>query len=390
MSMPESARQYDGNGWFEIQDNPLSKVGVFEYLGKDMKGAPDPHRIYRVYRPESELSDPDCIESYKLVPWIINHEMLGAGHMPAERKGIQGTVGESVWYDPEEKMLKGNIKAWSDQLQTVIDNDLDELSLGYRCKYDFTTTGTYNGKPFDCVQRRIRGNHLASVDEGRMGKEVAVMDSVTFDHREFAPMDAKPKDETPESSAKDGEMTISEMSAAIKQMMPLMSEMHKMMMGGGNGEMMEEKEEMDEEHGEEMDEEKEEMEDEKPDGMDENPDNPNAMDAMSKEIKVLRSTVKHLESKAFDEKSHIASINARDNLANRLSVHVGTFDHASLTHNEVAKYGVEKLGIPTAEGQEVPAVEAWLHGRKAPALFHHSYAQDSKESSIIDSYLSGE
>ena len=36
-----TARRYDGNGWFEIAANPLSKVGVFPYTGASI-GAPDP------------------------------------------------------------------------------------------------------------------------------------------------------------------------------------------------------------------------------------------------------------------------------------------------------------------------------------------------------------
>ena len=183
--MKNSQRIHDDNGWFEIKDNPLSKVGVFEYLGSSIN-APDPDRIYKVYRPEKELSDPDCIESFQLLPWVIDHEMLGDGGTPAERKGIHGVIGQDVWFDDSDLMLKGNIKVFSDQLNEVIDHDMQELSLGYKCEYDFKP-GVFNGEQYDAIQKDIRGNHLASVEEGRMGKDVAVMDAltVTFDSREF-------------------------------------------------------------------------------------------------------------------------------------------------------------------------------------------------------------
>ena len=188
----QSARNYDLNGWPEIKDNPISRVGVFEYLGSSIN-APEPDRVYRVYRPESELSDQKCIESFQLLPWIIEHEMLGDEETPAERKGIHGVIGQDVYYDPDSKMLKGNIKVFSDHHKSLIDSGKKELSLGYRCKYQFNKSGQYNGQPFDAIQTNIRGNHLASVEEGRMGPSVAVLDSqtVTFDSGEFTAMDTK-------------------------------------------------------------------------------------------------------------------------------------------------------------------------------------------------------
>lgn len=36
-------RQYDLNGWLEVKDNPISKVGVFDYLGFEI-GAPIPEK----------------------------------------------------------------------------------------------------------------------------------------------------------------------------------------------------------------------------------------------------------------------------------------------------------------------------------------------------------
>ena len=96
----KTKRKYDVNGWPEIKDNPISKVGVFPYLGSSI-GAPDPNKIYMVYRSEQALSSPEAIESFKLVPWVDDHTMLGAleeGFTPAERKGIHGVTGEDVYF----------------------------------------------------------------------------------------------------------------------------------------------------------------------------------------------------------------------------------------------------------------------------------------------------
>ena len=82
-----SHRLKDINGFYEIKNNPLSKAGIFPYLGSSIIGALsaeeneiynlDPDKIYQVFRSEDDLKDPDCIESFKLLPWIDEHEMLG-------------------------------------------------------------------------------------------------------------------------------------------------------------------------------------------------------------------------------------------------------------------------------------------------------------------------
>lgn len=80
-----SKRKYDKNGFFEVRDNPISKVGIFPYMGSSI-GADEPNRIYRVYRPEEELSNEETIESFKLLPFVDDHAMLGSGEIPAEKK----------------------------------------------------------------------------------------------------------------------------------------------------------------------------------------------------------------------------------------------------------------------------------------------------------------
>ena len=129
-------RTYDNNGWLEVTDNPISKVGVFDYLGAEI-GAPIPDKIYRVLRPPEELASEETINSFKLTPFIIEHEMLGKHATPAEMKGIQGVIGENVYFDPP--YLRANIKIFSDAALSNIDSGKIDLSPGYRSKYEFTS-----------------------------------------------------------------------------------------------------------------------------------------------------------------------------------------------------------------------------------------------------------
>lgn len=187
MTQTATARQYDHNGWYLVPRNPLSKAGVFSYTKKSVQypgWESDPNGVINVYRPESELADPEAVKSFQLLPWINDHTMLGnpedqAGLTPPEEKGVHGTTGEQIEYDPSDRTLYGNLKLWSRSLGDAIEAGKKQLSMGFRCVYEFVT-GEFEGQPFQAIQRKIRGNHPASVDLGRMGPGVAVLDEMVF------------------------------------------------------------------------------------------------------------------------------------------------------------------------------------------------------------------
>ena len=220
----QSARIYDTNGWAEVKDNPISKVGVFPYSGSQISPDLEPDKIYKVYRPEEELNNPETINSFKLVPWTDEHAMLGSedGMQPAEKKGVHGVTGEDVYFD--DGYLKANLKVFSNKLAQLIDSGKKELSIGYRCLYD-NSPGVYNGESYDFVQRNIRGNHLALVEEGRSGHDVAVLDKFTFDTKGLIMPEMKEKEKEMEKESKDeGEtMTLEECAKAIRELKEMMS-----------------------------------------------------------------------------------------------------------------------------------------------------------------------
>lgn len=387
----KSARIEDINNFIEIKGNPISKVGVFPYSGAQISPDLEADKIYQVYRPEEELSDPETIESFKLIPWTDEHEMLSGkpveGMTDPSRKGVHGVIGEDVYF--EDGYLKGNLKVFSNKLAELIDSGKKELSIGYRCLYDIES-GVYNGVRYDAIQRQIRGNHVALVEEGRSGHDVSVLDTFkfTFDTKglKMADMENKPDDEVKDEGE---EMTLQELVKMVKELKEGHEKILSRLDGGSADEDEEEREEMSEKAAEEGDEAGEpwnEEEDEADPAMfvtkvklnedeseeEEKPadakDSKNAMDSMKRSI--------------FQEMA------VRDELVKRLQPHIGVFDHKEKTLSEVAAYAVKRLKVPCKAGHEHAAIEGFLRGARVstPAI-----GQDSRsiKSDCIDAYLSG-
>lgn len=170
VAQDKSARQIDVNGWMYIERNPISKEGVFDYLGSEI-GAPDPDRVYKVYRPGSELQK--AADSFKLIPIIDDHELLGDAGTSTDERPPAGFVGSNVHFDAP--YLVGDIKITSPSLLSKIKGGKVELSPAYFCDWE-PLQGTFDGLDYDYVQRIKAGNHLALVDVGRTGADVAVLD----------------------------------------------------------------------------------------------------------------------------------------------------------------------------------------------------------------------
>jgi hypothetical protein len=347
----ESSRKIDLNGWIEIKNNPISKVGVFPYSGRQIRSDLEPDKIYKVYRSEKELSDPECIDSFKLIPWTDEHAMLGSeddGLLPAEEKGVEGVIGEDVYF--EDGYLKANIKVFSESLKNAMKYKKD-LSVGYRCDYN-QESGVYNGESYDFLQTNLRGNHVALVEEGRSGRDVSVLDRLTFtiDSKEFTPMNElnKEMDSDMEISTEDRLSKIEELLASLVSMQKKEDEQAS----DDDSEEVEDEEEVKEKEVEDEEEVKEkevEVEDE------EVKEKSSSMDA---KVKSLEKKLKSFSQDAM--KSFIKEVSKKEELAKQLSYHIGAFDHSEKTLSEVACYGVKKLGIKCDKGHEKAAISGFL------------------------------
>lgn len=343
--MSKSQRIPDLNGWYEVKKNPLSKVGIYDYSGAQIgASAEDAGKVFRVYRPAEELGATDTIDSFKLVPFIDDHTMLGEGFTSIDDRPIGGVIGEDVFFEGDT--LYGNPKVYSKALAEKIKSGKTELSLGYRCRYDFTP-GVWDGKAYDVVQRDLRGNHVALVDEGRMGPEVSILDHLTFavDAKELKPVDEELKKLLDAIMARLDAVEAKEAKVDVEEEVvdAELTDEEKAAKAAADAEAAK-------------------------DAEIEDPEIPPAsMDAALKTIAKLTGRLKALEGRpAMDERALVDIAAKRSSLVDRLSKVVGTFDHSAMTLSDIADYGVKKLEIKgVAKGQEIVALDAFLQARPA-------------------------
>lgn len=181
----ESKRQYDDNGYLIVKDNPITLEGVFEYAGSEIINVVDaeivdeidPLKIYKVYRPASELKSEQVQKGVSVLPIIDEHKFVGEKkkHLNPDRRDgvIQGAViGMPRFNAPY--LIADLIFYTSDIVQKIKDGKV-ELSLGYTSRM-IKQNGVFNDEKYEFVMKDIVPNHLSLVEKGRSGSVVAVQD----------------------------------------------------------------------------------------------------------------------------------------------------------------------------------------------------------------------
>lgn len=385
----DSAREADVNGWIEIKDNPISKAGVFEYLGRQIDKDLDPDKVYRVLRSPEELSKKETIDSFKLVPWIDEHVMLGpadSGMVAPELKGIEGVTGETVYFDLADRKLKSNIKVFSNNLDALIAGGKRELSLGYRCKYKISA-GVWEGQQYDVVQHDIRGNHLALVKEGRMGPDVAVLDHMqfTFDARDImAEADLKKGMDDLKKIVEDGFKAYDSKIEALDKKVK---------------DSLEDEDGMDESEKKEAEDKKAadkktKDEAEEKEKKDKDAEDRKAMDAairsaMDGAIKPLQDTINALQT-AQNAGQELGRKRALQSQLATYGVAVDSAEGLSLV--DLQTKAVEKLGLSCPKGSEGVALDSYFTNRAVPGD-EIGYAMDAQTGAgtgkVLDTFFNG-
>ena len=408
------SKKVDRAGHWLIKDNPLSEEGVYMYSGKviDPNGVNgfglQPDVLYPVYRPKGELAK--ACESFNGVPFRNEHEMIGdgAGMTPADASVCGGTIFNVRMNPDNDAEMIGDFRINGQEIRNEIEGGKKQLSLGYFCKYR-KERGEFNGTPYDFVQYDLEGNHVALVKEGRMGSNVRVFDSMTFDQLEIPAMKntkkravTKAQDEgeskggVREEIAKMLEGKDEDVLKAVKDAVEgVLNPKGDEPPAGDEDETKEEGAEDDPcpHCGTELglkEENKGKDEDEPP--ADEPKDEPKGKDGGKgcgdEDDEPKDDGAPSGDSKAMDMKEVMREIAHRDRIADGVADIIGAFDHSEMTAQEVATYACDKLELPK-DGDCVARIEGYIAARRKSAA--PTVAEDAAESSdFITKYLNPE
>ena len=171
-----SARHYDDNGHLIVDSTVITKAAVNPYYGKEIPDYEslglDPEKIYNMLRDPDELEKGMHTLGEKQL--LIKHIFVSADE--PQKESIAGTIGSNLEMVGND--VKGSLTVWDKEAINLIESGkLAELSASYF--YDpVMKSGTFNEQPYDGIMTNIRGNHVALVERGRIGRDALVADAL--------------------------------------------------------------------------------------------------------------------------------------------------------------------------------------------------------------------
>ncbi|MDR1921107.1 MAG: DUF2213 domain-containing protein [Candidatus Adiutrix sp.] len=169
-----SRRRKDDNGFLHVAASHISKETVNPYYGREIPGweelGLEPDRIYYGYRAGEELAK--GADTFNGLPLLLGHYPESA-EAPQKEHRVGSLSAEAAWSAPylDNALVITDARA----IEAVESGRRRQLSAAYQ----FTpvmSPGVFQGEAYDFIMTDIRGNHVALVEEGRAGPDVAVSD----------------------------------------------------------------------------------------------------------------------------------------------------------------------------------------------------------------------
>jgi len=171
-----SARSYDDNGHLIVDSTIITKAAVNPYYGSEIPDYErlglDPNKVYNMLRDPEELKKGMHTLGEKQL--LLKHIFVSAED--PQKESIAGTIGSNLEMVGDD--VKGSLTVWDKEAINLIESGkLAELSASYF--YDpVMESGTFKGQPYDGIMTNIRGNHVALVKRGRIGRDALVADAL--------------------------------------------------------------------------------------------------------------------------------------------------------------------------------------------------------------------
>lgn len=157
-------------GFLICKNVPIARTGYQTYLESELIEDGDPSERVNVYRSPDEVFSPATLASFEGKPVCNGHpcvdvtpdnyRVYSKGHVQHVR------IGKG---DDADKIL-ADLYITDKDLIDEIQNGKREVSAGYYAEDKEDSTGRI-------CQTKIRGNHVAVVDEGRAGRSVCIRDT---------------------------------------------------------------------------------------------------------------------------------------------------------------------------------------------------------------------
>lgn len=170
-------RTVTADGYLQVRGT-LARTGIQDYLarelGLDQELGFDPNRVVRLYRPADEVFDPQSMASFEGVPITVGHP---PGQTVNRENWAQVAKGDVRGIGRDQDFMTATLTIRAKDAVEAAQSGKAQLSNGYTFALDMTPGQTADGKPYDGVQKNIRGNHVALVDAARCGPACRLADS---------------------------------------------------------------------------------------------------------------------------------------------------------------------------------------------------------------------
>lgn len=170
-------------GYRIYKDVPICRTGYQEYLGKELKDHRDykpewgleDEKLYKVFRPKSVVTAPETVASFEGKSVLDNHPPDGVKIVTVENeseygKGHAQNVRVGTEMDDGETPLLADLFVKNEPLNDQVESGKRDISCGYLYRLKKREDG-------DFEMSQIEGNHIAVVDKGRAGPDVAIQDA---------------------------------------------------------------------------------------------------------------------------------------------------------------------------------------------------------------------
>lgn len=159
-------------GFLICHNVPIARTGSQDYLAQEI-GLPERYgEVIKMHRPEEEVFALETLASFEGKPVVDGHptDDVRPDNWSAYTKGTCTNVRRGTGADADK--IIADLIIYDAIMQSEIEAGKRDVSCGYEYVKEITESGEF-------IQRNIRGNHVAIVDNGRAGKAVRIRDEDT-------------------------------------------------------------------------------------------------------------------------------------------------------------------------------------------------------------------